>query len=165
MRVRERIIDVLPVAPELDKVRKTQALQLMRHRRFRQIQQGRQVAHAQLPLFERMQDHQPRRIAEQLEQIGQIEVFLLIQQILLHSLDRAFMDTFVLAYRQTIHRGFSLTALIVEQSFNYLQYRPLYENCQGEISNSIASVCRDYMDMQTRRLFPLPSPLPICYTA
>ena len=29
MRVRERIIDVLPVAPELDKVRKAQALQLM----------------------------------------------------------------------------------------------------------------------------------------
>ena len=54
----------LALPPEADKVRRFQNAQLVADRRLRQIQQPRDVAHAQLALKEHIEDLDARRIAK-----------------------------------------------------------------------------------------------------
>ena len=59
----------LALPPEADKVRRLQNAQLVADRRLRQIQQPRNVAHAQLALKEHIEDLDARRIAKNAKQL------------------------------------------------------------------------------------------------
>ena len=64
MLIVQRIEHGLPLPTEADKVRRLQNAQLVTDRRLRQIQQTRNIAHAQLALKEHIEDLDARRIAK-----------------------------------------------------------------------------------------------------
>ena len=95
----QRIEHGLPLPTEADKVRRLQNAQLVADRRLRQIQQARNVAHAQLALKEHIENLNARRIAKNAKQLRQIVERLVVRQGREHPRYRVLMHVEVFARR------------------------------------------------------------------
>ena len=75
--------NLLSIAPCADKLRLTKYFQLMRYGRLRHIQRFCNVTDASLLVIQRIEDPDPRGIAEDLEQLRKIKQLVFIRNVFL----------------------------------------------------------------------------------
>ena len=101
-------IDIIVEVPalEFDEVRRLQNAQLVADRRLRQVQQPRNVAHAQLALEEHIEDLDARRIAKDAKQLRQVVERLIVRQGRKHLRHRVLVHVEIFARRCAVGSRF-----------------------------------------------------------